>query len=455
MVGLAVLLSAAISGWRLSHPRIAPLTTVSGRRLTGFCAAAVQLHCDKRIECGQMERAQRAACIDEMGAECERAFGWKLTAGVVTVDSEPQEECLEGMHEAGCNALAFMLGDDEPGLFEITDRCELAELFHARSGLGGPCAETSDCTTGFCPGLAPECHRCREYASVGAACRPGEMECDPTRAFCSGAGAAMVCRPLGADGASCANANECRSGRCRANSDGTRSCAAGAAGASCGDASDCATGFYCRAESGRRVCAPRVKTGDPCVDEPLVCAEAEASCVGAHCRVRPFSSSRNAECRELSDCKNGLYCEGTAGGTRKGRCVPQVADGGACERLDFGACRIDSRCLAGHCRRLAAVGERCGGPYQCTAFVSCVPRVGDHGPGEAVGTCVRNATVGQMCNPYLSCVASFCDATTSRCVALKAGSARCQLSTECESQWCIPGALVCYSPCAAGAIRGS
>ena len=174
---LALLLSGAALYARFPPPRLEPMVTQTGRALGGFCAAAAQALCKKRLECRQLGAQQAGACLDQAGAECERTLGWKLSSGVLAVDAEAQGECLEAVGEAGCNALQAMLGDDEPDLFEITNRCEMGEMLKPRSGLGGACAETSDCTSGFCPGLAPQCHRCTPYVQTGQPCLAGEREC--------------------------------------------------------------------------------------------------------------------------------------------------------------------------------------------------------------------------------------------------------------------------------------
>jgi hypothetical protein len=378
-------------------PRLEPLVTASGRPLTPLCAATVQAHCNKRVECGQMDRRELASCIDDLGAGCERSLGWKLRAGVLAAGGEAEEECVEAMAAAGCNALQALLGEDELQLFEITDRCEMAELLKPRSGLGQPCAESSDCTSGFCPGLAPTCHRCTPFAALQQACSPGLIECDPKSATCAPApGGGFVCAPL------------------------VRGTAAG----------------------------KRAKTGEACADEPGACAESEARCVAGKCLLRPFILREGAECGDFTDCRDSLYCKGAVGGAAKGRCTPQSAVGGPCEALDFGACAADAACNNGRCRRLRSAGERCAGPYQCKAFLACVPLSMEKGfLGGA--TCLPNPTVGQPCNRHQPCVASFCDAASSRCLPLAPGGAACRVSQQCDSGWCAP-AGVCYAPCASG-----
>ncbi len=396
----ALLAAAPALFWlRARQPK--PLVTASGRTLTAFCGAAVRSLCLKRIECGQTDRSQLEVCLDDLGAECERSLGWKLRAGVLSSPGgEPQEECLEGIEAASCNALQLMLADDEPNLFEITNRCELAELFQPRSGLGDPCAESTDCTAGYCPGLAPECHRCRAYQTEGQSCQAGLLVCDPARA------------------------------RCDAGPDGTGRCARNAEGGGC-------------SEGGGRSCAPRIKTGEACTGQGVECAEPEATCVAGRCQVRPYTLREGEACRDFSDCKAGLYCKDARGGA--GRCFPQAALGEPCATLDFGACSADAACVNNRCRRLRSAGEKCAGPFLCKGFLSCVPSSPEKGHAGG-GTCVPDAVVGQPCNRSLSCAASFCEA--GRCVPLGSGGQPCRVSEQCDSHWCVGGA--CYAPCPAG-----
>ena len=415
-VALALLAASLLAVALLRRP--VPLTTASGRALTPLCAAAVRSVCQKRVACGQMDRGQLEVCVEEWGAECERSLGWKLRAGVLfSPAGEPQEECLEAIGEASCNALQFMLADDEPNLFEITNRCELAELLQPRAGLGDPCAETSDCTAGYCPGLAPECHRCQAYLAEGEPCQAGLRVCDPVKTRCA----------AGSDGA----------GRCVA-------LVAGAPpGAPCRETGACAAGLYCTGGA----CAPRIKTGEPCAGEAAACAEQEASCVAGKCQVRPFSLREGEACREFSDCRPGLFCRGARRQTGAGRCAPQAAVSQACDSIDFGGCSAEAACVQGRCRRLAAAGESCAGPFLCKGFLSCVPAAG----GKGAGTCVPHSVAGQPCTPSLACAASFCDAASGTCLPLAAGGQPCRVSEQCESHWCVtgPSGGSCYAPCAA------
>ena len=405
----AVLAFAALAVVQLRARRGEPLVTASGRALTAFCGAAVRSLCQKRISCGQTDRAQLDVCIEDLGAECERSLGWKLRQGVLSLPAgEPQEECLEGIGEASCNALQLMLADDEPNLFEITNRCEPAELLQPRSGLGDPCAETTDCTAGYCPGLAPECHRCRAYLAEGQPCQAGLLVCDPEKARCAAAPAGPDrCVPL-----------------------------APAAGCS---------------EGGGGTCPARIKTGDPCTGQGVECAEPEATCVAGRCQVRPYVLSEGEACRDFSDCRPGLHCKGARGGPAAGHCLPQAVIGEPCAALDFGGCSADAACVNSRCRRLYAAGERCAGPFLCKGFLSCVPAVPEQGYARG-GTCVPDSVAGQPCNRNLACAASFCDSRSGRCVPLGGGGEPCSVPEQCESHWCIggPSKGTCYAPCPAG-----
>ena len=398
----------------------------------------------KRLDCGQLQPRQLDACLEELDASCERDLGWRIRSGVLSLNAEAREECLEGMESAGCNALQFTLGSDEQDIFEITDRCERAEMFQARSGLGEACADSSDCKAGFCPALDPECHRCQAFAAIGQACQAGRSVCDPATAWCP---PDSVCHGLASDGARCTAPQECLAHHCRLNRDGgDRQCGATQAGESCGDVGDCSAGQFCLKASGKSACAVRLKNGEGCVEQPAACADPEAQCVAGRCGVRPFVLPIDARCRDFTDCKDGLYCKAE-------RCAPHATEGEPCDRLDYGACRADATCLDGRCRRLVAVGGKCSGPSQCTAFSSCVPVSVGVGYGSGA-TCVANPRSGETCNEYLPCAASVCDLSLRpdpKCVSPTAVGTGCRFSEQCASGWCVASADggVCYGHCSA------
>ena len=182
------------------------------------------------------------------------------------------------------------------------------------------------------------------------------------------------------------------------------------------------------------------------MDQPGACAELEASCVAGRCQVRPFVLRDGEACRAFTDCAAGHYCKGTHGGRDAGRCALQEAPGRSCEALDVGACPIDAACYNGRCHKLRSAGQPCNSPLQCKAFLSCVPASVERGLAGGAA-CAPHAALGQACNQYLPCIASFCDAQAGRCVPLSAGGQPCAVPQQCESRWCLPE-HVCYAPCA-------
>lgn len=444
---LAAILGAALAWrWIRARRQEAPLVTAAGRSLSPLCAAATRLVCVKRIECKELGLAQRAACLEAVGGECERSLGWKVRAGVLRVDDEAREECLEGMSGASCNALQSMLGDDDPQLLELTSQCEPGELLTPRAGLGGPCAETSDCAVGFCPGLATQCHRCTAFTAPGAVCSPGMIECDPRLARCApeSPSGGLRCVSLKENGAPCTHADECAARGCREEGAG-RICEAVQPGTACKSQEDCPLDAYCKPRGELSVCAPRAKNGEACALAPRACAEPEAACVAGKCLTHPFSLGDGQTCHDFTDCQPGLYCLGGNSGSATGKCIRQAAPGEACEPIDFGVCGVAGLCLNKRCHRLLAAGASCQAPYECQAFLSCVRPA----PGAPL-SCVADPIRGEPCDGQRPCVDSFCDPRAGRCIALAGGGAPCEVSEQCDSHWCIASSAGgrCYAPCA-------
>jgi hypothetical protein len=318
-----------------------------------LCVRASEIFCDKLEGCGGLDPRQRRACVEHHARDCETDLGWKVRRGVLVLDAEAEEECLEALGDAQCNQVAFVMGDDEQDVFELTDRCEMEELLRPDAGLGAPCGLPSDCKEGSCPYAEPGCHVCRPFVGLGAPCSIGGDACDPKVAQCEG-------------------------GRCVSPLD------AGSA-------------------------PVRVKAGEACTAES-VCAEPEARCVGGRCLVRPFVIAEGQACADFTDCQVGLYC-------RSGVCAPQAPVGGECAAKDYGSCRADARCVEGRCVPLGREGQACAGPFQCKAELDCVPDSSDAGYaagahclspaelGEGCGpyrSCHRGFCRDGRCTPWLA-----------------------------------------------------
>ena len=294
----------------------------------------------------------------------------------------------------------------------------------------------------------------RAFVSVGAACTLGRDACDPAVAYCNLDDAGGHCTRLKSIGATCERAEECASGLCRDAGAGKRSCAAPADAIDCRDSRDCAASSYCRHRAEENRCEPRIKTGANCAtaQRENSCADAEARCVGGRCRVRPFSETQGAPCRELSDCRTGLYCRGGDGADGEGHCSPQSRAAEACRAVDYGACSLSTRCVAGTCIPLGSEGSSCAGPYQCLAELECIPNSIDAGfVGGA--TCQRPQEIGRACGPFRSCRDGFCRMSGDGgiCVPKSRAGALCETQEECASDRCQSGGngspARCQGPC--------
>lgn len=407
---VAVLLAAAVTLIARGTLRSRPTGEV-GRPASAFCIAAVEAHCKKRVECRGMASAQQPACERALTEECEEQVGWKLSAGVLRLDNEAAEECLEGMEQAGCNALEYLLGDDEQDMLEITTQCERHELFQPNAELGAPCSLSSDCLHGFCPVLEPGCARCRAFVKVGEPCQSGRFECDPAESYCPAAdGGEPRCAPLKERGEPCGVGYECREEVCQPTASGAseRTCRASRAGEPCGE---CESSSYCRGSGAGAVCVARVNNGDPCsaADGEDPCVDPEAHCVQGRCVVRPFTLGDGAPCRDLSDCKDGRYCKAsTIGATAACATIARLKE--PCALLDYGACGLEAQCVDGRCALRGSSGDGCDGPFRCKDFLNCVPASPKAGyRGKA--TCVAYSAIGEPCDAYRSCVTGDCAMT--------------------------------------------
>jgi len=435
-LALVALLGAALAAGGFLIERARGARIVPGAEAAALCLRAAEQFCGELERCGGLASPQRPACVERHAADCDADIGWRLRRGVLALNAEAQEECLEGLASAQCGAVQSVLGDDDQDVLELTSQCELDEL-RPTSRLGGPCALPSDCAEGSCPYAEPGCHVCRPFARVGESCAAGADTCDPAVAWCRFSEAGGRCAALLPPGERCGEARECLSGLC-ASANGERRCAARGESTGCSSAADCASDSFCQA--GR--CARRAATGAGCsAASAEACLDPEARCVGGRCRIRPFSERAGASCADFSDCQSGLYCrEGSAPGGA-GACARQSVAGEACRPGDYGGCIASSRCVRGVCQPLAREGEPCTGPYLCTAELECIPRSADAGFAGGA-TCLAPAAVGQPCGPYRSCRGGYCregaDGGASVCIAKAAAGAACFSREECASGRCEP-----------------
>jgi hypothetical protein len=387
-----------------------------------LCIEASKLFCERLQSCGGLDRAQFSDCVEHHVRDCQEDIGWRIQSGVRILQPEARDECLEAVGEASCNAVAFVLGDDEQDIFESTTECERDEMLVPDGGIGRACSLSSDCIGATCTRGKGGLARCTAWGRLGEPCGPFLPECDPGAGYCGAADGGAQCLPLESDGAPCTNLRECSGGVCRGFEPGSpaRSCARGAGGP-CADGSDCIRSEFCLRDAGSGRCAPRASNGAACVFVELeqVCQEPEASCVRGRCRVRAMSLGQGEPCRDFTDCLPGLYCQWDVASGKSGRCVPQGELGDACRAGDFGSCRLGARCLDGACRKASSQGQPCSGPFACQTELSCALPAGDAGDAR----CLPLAAPGDGCGPTHACRHGFtCRATPwgGTCVALGA-----------------------------------
>jgi hypothetical protein len=449
-VAVAVLTAGAVAGvglrWRGARDGKRPL-----------CVSAAEVFCERLESCGVLAPAQQGECVRHHAHACDDDIGWRIRTGALSLDDEAQEECLESLKGAHCNAVAFVYADDEQDIFELTTRCEMEEMLQPRSPPGGACAASSDCTRGYCPSAQTGCRTCRDFAAEGAGCQAGIIECEPGKASCRSADGGSRCLALSASGQTCASGADCADGVCR-ESGGGRVCGAIADGESCTRHADCSARSYCGGDAGSRRCVARVANGAACrrLEDTNVCAEAEAACVQGRCAVRPFDVPDGELCRSFTDCRPGSYCRWKAAAGDEGACARQWPLNGPCRPFDVQSCRPDMRCINGLCRPLAAEGESCPAPFSCKAELECVPDSADGG-FPAGAHCRALGRPGEPCAAHRSCASGLFCSSDGRCAALGPAGAPCRSGDECASGQCVSGsdaATHCGAPCGSAPSPG-
>jgi hypothetical protein len=397
-----------------------------------------------------------APCGDGLVCETDRCVPWLGEAA-------PCSRVPGGAGVCGAGLVCAPLGCVGPPSAcawqdaETDGRCRR----HAPAGaLDGDCTRGPDGRATCAAGLACDATflYCRALAAPGDPCDAGRVCADGTRCLygvdplrCVSAGgrtqpcrldlarqcdpglvcAAGRCSDAAAAGEDCARSRPCANGtECFARPDGTFACErVGVEGARCTGTSDpgCAPGLYC----GGSTCARALAAGEacsalglPCADQ-LVCATESTS--PRTCRPR---GSAGSPCREVSECDDGLACNGA--------CVPIRARSAACDpsgRSDAceggyacvdgrcaapteglpcaaGRCRDGLRCFGDTCRRPREPGEACagsGGGAPCREDSAC-----------ADGVCRVLGAAGAPCRRVRDAPACDgamrCDLLADRCV---------------------------------------
>ncbi|MCC6619627.1 MAG: putative metal-binding motif-containing protein [Deltaproteobacteria bacterium] len=314
---------------------------------------------------------------------------------------------------------------------------------------GGTFATTPPdlCVDGACAPVAAVA--CGDYACVGGGaagdvCATGcalDAEC-AAGAHCDQSDG--KCEPDLPDGAACVEASDCQSGHCQN-------------GYCCESGDCCATASHCPARhavasacqdaatcSGTRrdaVCVGSMcGTGDP-IDDDRGCGSGTLAadclpgyfdryCDGTAAQATPTCAT---SCEDDAGCVDGWHCDGT--------CVPDVADGGACDEASdcrSGHCQNDYCCAGGDCCNVAT---SCPASYRaapvCDVAGSCQGhRVDATCEGAVCGSTAsldddRGCGVGVEANACGLYVSRFCAGTDPQ--AAPACPTGCALDAECDA----------------------
>lgn len=271
-----------------------PGPTATPVAIDEFCTEFVDAVCDDVATCSCGATAD-ADCRSELATNCGGAAGVfgpdvraRVEAGTVIYDADAAGALVAQLRtQTSCNNPIVALGWNIGDLFTFGGVLSGTLAPGASCAGGGESPFGGACASGVCTevGGAP---RCIALAGLGAPCGIGvDAVCaDVNASFTSlenadfllrcniAAGATMgTCAALLAEGATCARAAECASGRCA-----STVCAPPLAnGAECVDDNECSSGF-CRSTSAEFACAAAatVNNGGACGDD--------AECVSGACQ---------------------------------------------------------------------------------------------------------------------------------------------------------------------------
>jgi hypothetical protein len=224
----------------------------------------------------------------------------------------------------------------------------------------------------------------------------GQSSCDPrdTRPFCEPAPGTL------ADGASCFDERQCKSGFCKHDQAGSTLARCGkcaplvAVGASCTLNDRCVKDAQCL--NGGCVRVTKVALGEACVgtgnfvcDKDLVCAES------GKCAARV---ALDGACKSSPECDLDLIC-------LSGKCAAKKPENATCSGDE--QCAPGLVCPKGKCVKVTfrAAGERCdGGATQCVTGACTASQNGVCPDVRGVGGACDPADKKTVCDRFLRCV---------------------------------------------------
>jgi hypothetical protein len=385
----------------------------------GTCSAAPSDTACGELACAGFDTECRKLDTSQLALNCEAFGACKVNAACAVSNEPPSAACQVGT--GTCNGTGACLVEGKASLGETCAADADCAEGHCVAGEGGslvccdaacdsPCqacsaaghCEATPSSDSRCEAVAcPADDVCRNYTAdvVASQCRsfgqcqtgsdcPHEALRPDAECECDAATAACRLRP----GASCTAADQCASGVCAANAEGTSVCCSSA----------CAEGLFCSSD------------GTSCV----ACEGNAVSCEGnTELRCNTGAIAR-AECR--NGCTPGVGCNDLPP-------LGFLCEAGQCAAPNV--CQSDvagaSRCCSRNC---AAEGKVCAENGSCVceegqvaAGSDCLLENGDPCTSsqqcQAGSTCTDGVCCQQACNG--SC--ERCEPNTGLCVAIAAG----------------------------------
>lgn len=148
-------------------------------------------------------------------------------------------------------------------------------------------------------------------------------------------------------------------------------------GAACGSRSQCKS-LFCKLDgTGCGRCAPLVAAGGECTspadcaygkDEIATCDYKGGEALTGTCSVWKLAKA-GEECSAEKFCDIHSHCDTASEDAKTGKCVPNVAEGGACD--DTRACKLGLVCRSGKCSQKPKEGQPCSAPDECADGLGC------------------------------------------------------------------------------------
>lgn len=422
-----------------------PVDPGTEQDLVAFCDQLSVAVCDAYLACKHLDQAQHADC--KAGGKRECALSGPRAAvrdGKRLFDRNAAKACLAAATGATCGK----------------NLAACAGLFRPNTALGASCFSSGDCKSalcklgGFCSGTCAA----SDGNKVGDPCSPSKG-CDLTTGFCKppppsdgGAPAQTVCVAYLKNEEPCYSATTTVTDRCNpltsfCDVGSTQTCLPRkASGGACLSTSECDAKLFCKLTPGapKGSCTARLAEGAPCNPSKYDECAELLFCDGISKACAPFTRKLGQSCTQSVQSCLSSHCKG-ATSTTPGTCTAFVAAGSACDpKLRITQCAFGSFCDSTTSKCVAAAGV--GGTCASPVESPCRELLRCQN-----GKCQPLGKAGEDCTTAMrtaSCANGlYCEATGLLCAATKAANAPCRDARECASGVCEPDTQKCTAVC--------